>query len=95
MDEGPLNAEQKKDLMHRLARIEGQLRGVQKLVAIAQDASDVDAAAQQMAAASKALDRCFVHLMSSALRTQGANARDLASAQEACAHLAQILDKYL
>ena len=28
-----LTAQQKKDLLNRLARIEGQLRGVQKLVA--------------------------------------------------------------
>jgi len=45
-----LSAQQKKDLLNRLARIEGQLRGVQKLIALAAQPSDVDAVAQQMAA---------------------------------------------
>ncbi len=48
-----LTAQQKKDLLNRLARIEGQLRGVQKLIAMAADPSDCDAVAQQMAAARK------------------------------------------
>ena len=57
MVEGPLrivegkalSAQQKKDLLNRLARIEGQLRGVQKLIALADSPSDCDAVAQQMA----------------------------------------------
>ena len=50
-----LSAQQKKDLLNRLARIEGQLRGVQKLIALADEPEDCDAVAQQMAAARKAL----------------------------------------
>ena len=46
-----LSAQQKKDLLNRLARIEGQLRGVQKLIALADEPEDCDAVAQQMAAA--------------------------------------------
>ena len=45
-----LTAPQKKDLLNRLARIEGQLRGVQKLIALADTPVDCDAVAQQMAA---------------------------------------------
>src|SRR5205085_1007583 len=48
-----LTAQQKKDLLNRLARVEGQLRGIQKLVALADAPLDVDAVAQQMAAARK------------------------------------------
>ncbi len=85
---------QKKDLLHRLARIEGQLRGVQKLIALADQPADCDAVAQQMAAARKALDRSFVQLLTSSMLTQSANARDLSEAQAAAAKLAAMLDKF-
>lgn len=89
-----LSALQKKDLLNRLARIEGQLRGVQKLIALAADPSDVDAVAQQMAAARKALDRSFVQLLAGAIQTQSGNASDLEQAQARAAHLAAMLDKF-
>ncbi len=89
-----LTARQKKDLLNRLARIEGQLRGVQKLLAMADGPGDCDAVAQQMAAARKALDRCFVQLLSGSLLTQSANADDLLEAQAAAAKLAALLDKF-
>jgi len=89
-----LTAQQKKDLLNRLARIEGQLRGVQKLVALAAEPSDVDAVAQQMAAARKALDRSFVQLLTGAMQTQSANAADLDDARARAAQLAALLDKF-
>ena len=75
-----LSARQKKDLLNRLARIEGQLRGVQKLIALAAEPADCDAVAQQMAAARKALDRSFVQLLTSCIVKQSDNAPDLAQA---------------
>ena len=89
-----LTAQQKKDLLNRLARIEGQLRGVQKLVALAAAPSDVDAVAQQMAAARKALDRSFVQLLTGAIQTQAGNATDLDEARASAAQLAAMLDKF-
>lgn len=89
-----LSAAQKKDVSNRLARVEGQLRGVQKLIAMAEAPGDIDAVAQQMAAARKALDRAFVQLLSSALVTQGGNAADLEQARVNAAHLAALLEKY-
>ncbi len=50
----------KKALCDRLARIEGQLRGVQRL--IASDA-DCEKIAQQLAAARKALDKSFFSMV--------------------------------
>lgn len=90
-----LTAQQKKDLLNRLARIEGQLRGVQKLIALAAEPSDVDAVAQQMAAARKALDRSFVQLLSASVQTQTGNAADLQEAQARAARLAAMLDKFV
>ncbi len=89
-----LSITQKKDLMHRLARIEGQLRGVQKLIALAAVPTDCDAVAQQMAAARKALDRSFVQLLTSSIVNQSENALDLPDAQASAARLAAMLDKF-
>ncbi len=89
-----LTALQKKDLLNRLARVEGQLRGVQKLIALADVTSDVEAAAQQMAAARKALDRAFVQMLAGAVVTHGANAEDLEQARASAAQLAGLLEKY-
>ncbi|OON59180.1 hypothetical protein B0920_25015 [Massilia sp. KIM] len=89
-----LSAQQKKDLLNRLARIEGQLRGVQKLIALADAPSDCDAVAQQMAAARKALDRSFVQLLTAAIITQTGASADLEEARERAARLAAMLDKF-
>ncbi len=89
-----LTGAQKKDLLHRLARIEGQLRGVQKLIAMAAQPSDCDAVAQQMAAARKALDRSFVQLLTASMVTHTENATDLDGARASAASLAAMLDKF-
>jgi DNA-binding FrmR family transcriptional regulator len=89
-----LSAQQKKDLLNRLARVEGQLRGIQKLVALADAPSDCDAVAQQMAAARKALDRSFVQLLTASIVTHTGNAADLGEAKENAAHLAALFDKF-
>ena len=89
-----LSAQQKKDLLNRLARVEGQLRGIQKLIALADAPSDCDAVAQQMAAARKALDRSFVQLLTASMVNQTGNAADLDAAKESAAHLAALLNKF-
>ena len=89
-----LSAQQKKDLLNRLARVEGQLRGIQKLVALAEAPSDCDAVAQQMAAARKALDRSFVQLLTASIVNQAGNAADLDEAKKSAAHLAALFDKF-
>lgn len=49
-------AEKKKAIRSRLARVEGQLRGVQKLI---DGDADCEKIAQQLSAARKALDKSF------------------------------------
>lgn len=85
---------QKKDLLHRLARIEGQLRGVQKLLAKASVPADCDGVAQQMAAARKALDRSFVTLLTSSMVTHTAGASSTEEAAERALHLSEMLNKF-
>lgn len=90
-----LTAQQKKDLLNRLARVEGQLRGIQKLVALADAPGDVDAVAQQMAAARKALDRSFVQLLAGSIVTHTDQANDVEEAKRSAQHLAALLDKFV
>ena len=94
IDGSALSAPQKKDVLNRLARVEGQLRGVQKLIALAEVPADIDAVAQQMAAARKALDKAFVQLLAGAIVTQGGNAADLEQARVNAERLAGLLEKY-
>jgi DNA-binding FrmR family transcriptional regulator len=89
-----LTRQQKKDLLNRLARVEGQLRGIQKLIALVERPSDCDAVAQQMAAARKALDRSFVQLLAASIQTQSGEAEDLEQARASATHLAALLDKF-
>ncbi|MDO8653713.1 MAG: metal-sensing transcriptional repressor [Undibacterium sp.] len=90
-----LNEQQKKDLLHRLARVEGQLRGVQKLIAKAVEPADCDGIAQQMSAARKALDRSFVTLLTSSMVTHAEKASSTEDAVARAKHLATFLDKYV
>ncbi|WP_394782308.1 metal-sensitive transcriptional regulator [Undibacterium sp.] len=91
-----LTAQQKTDLLHRLARVEGQLRGVQKLIARAAEPADCEAIAQQMSAARKALDRSFVTLLTSALvtHTKADAEGDALGQAESIQRLAALLDKF-
>ncbi len=50
------NAEQKRALMMRLKRVEGQLRGIQRLI---ETDADCEKIAQQLSASRKALDKTF------------------------------------
>lgn len=52
--------ERKRALMMRLKRVEGQLRGIQRLL---EADSDCEQVAQQMAAARKALDKAFFSMV--------------------------------
>ncbi len=52
--------DQKRQMMQRLARVEGQLRGVQKQISEEQDCELI---AQQLSAARKALDKAFFHMV--------------------------------
>ena len=89
-----LTNQQKTDLLHRLARVEGQLRGVQKLLAQAAVPADCEGVAQQMAAARKALDRAFVTLLTSAITTHTSGAENMEQAEARARTLAEMLGKF-
>jgi len=89
-----LTGQQKKDLLHRLARVEGQLRGVQKLIAKAAEPADCEAIAQQMSAARKALDRSFVTLLTSAMVTHTEGQDSDEHPAQRVQRLAALLDRF-
>ena len=73
--------EKKKALCARLARIEGQLRGLQKLI---DTDADCEKIAQQMAASRKALDKTFFSMVGCMIE-QGEMPAD---------HVAEMLGKF-
>ena len=89
-----LSEQQKKDLLNRLARVEGQLRGVQKLIVKAKTPADCDGIAQQLSAARKALDRSFVHLLTSSITTHIAAHNSQEQIAASVKQLSGLLDKY-
>ncbi|MDO5626359.1 MAG: metal-sensing transcriptional repressor [Pseudomonadota bacterium] len=65
----------KKALCARLARVEGQLRGLQKLI---EADADTDKVAQQMSAARKALDKAFYAMVADLIATGEMKPEDVA-----------------
>ena len=51
---------ERRDMIVRLKRIEGQLRGIQKMI---EDGADCEDVAQQLSASRKALDKAFYHML--------------------------------
>ena len=61
------NAEAKKAMDARLARVEGQVRAVRRMIGADESCEDI---AQQLAAARKALDRAFYEMVSCMIRQE-------------------------
>lgn len=80
---------QRKAMYTRLRRIEGQLRGLQRLV---EEEADCEQVVQQLAAARKALDKAFYQAIACALEQE---LDPLApQARVPIAHYTQLLAKY-
>jgi DNA-binding FrmR family transcriptional regulator len=61
----------KKELILRLKRIEGQLRGIQGMIEAGEDCEKV---AQQISAGRRALDKAFFNVLACAIQTEPAAA---------------------
>lgn len=70
-----LSPEKKKSLCARLARVEGQLRGVQRLIEEEQSCEKI---AQQLSAARKALDKSFFNMVGCMIEQADLPAEDVA-----------------
>lgn len=80
--------QQQEALLKRLARAEGQLRGVQKLIREQQDCEKV---MQQLSAARKALDKSFVEMIACLLE---ACLDEADSKQEGMQQVRELLSRY-
>ncbi len=85
----------KSSLVMRLKRIEGQLRGIQAMIAAGADCEQV---AQQISASRKALDKAFFNVLACAIQSEPA-VRDSAAARSIAAdkrirHAAELLAKF-
>ncbi len=69
---GAVSEEDKKALIDRLARVEGQLRGVQRMIA---EEKDCEAIAQQLAAVRGAINKAFAELIACAFQHRLAGGR--------------------
>jgi CsoR family transcriptional regulator, copper-sensing transcriptional repressor len=70
------DATKKKALRTRLARVEGQLRGIQRLIELDADCEEV---AQQLSAARKALDKAFFNMVGCVIEQRNLPASKVAS----------------
>lgn len=81
----------KVDVTNRLARIEGQIRGVRRLI---DEDADCDKIAQQMAAARKALDKAFHEMLACMIEKDVLCNRNASESETSMAHIRDLLSKY-
>ncbi|WP_406663522.1 metal-sensing transcriptional repressor [Gallaecimonas sp. GXIMD1310] len=82
--------EQQDKMVKRLARIEGQLRGIQKLL---REQADCDKIMQQLTASRKALDKAFFEMMACVI--EGNVLEESATdTEERMAEIRKLLTKY-
>jgi CsoR family transcriptional regulator, copper-sensing transcriptional repressor len=79
----------KKDLIVRLRRVEGQLRGIQAMI---DQGADCERVTQQLSAARRALDKAFFQVLACALQAGGA--RNKAGTEARLAQAAELLAKF-
>lgn len=79
------------ELNNRLARIEGQIRGVRRLI---DEEADCEKIAQQMAAARKALDKAFHEMLACMIEKDVLCNRHDADSEASMAHIRALLGKY-
>jgi len=83
----------KNDLVMRLKRVEGQLRGIQAMIASGEDCEKI---AQQLAASRKALDKAFFNVLACAIQAEpdAASRSAKSSAESRIKHAAGLLAKF-
>jgi CsoR family transcriptional regulator, copper-sensing transcriptional repressor len=71
-----MNPQRQKQMLARLARAEGQLRGVQELI---RKGEDCEVIAQQLSAARKALDKAFFAMVGCLLEEGALDPKELSA----------------
>ncbi len=86
----PVSEEDKKQLIDRLARVEGQLRGIQRMIG---EEKSCEAIAQQIAAARGALNKAFAQLIACAFQHRLSHGDEQSDSSEV-AEIVALLSKY-
>jgi DNA-binding FrmR family transcriptional regulator len=84
----------RQSLISRLKRVEGQLRGIQRMM---EDEQSCERVAQQLSAARKALDKTFFETMACAMQQElsnNNNTPDNEVLNEQISHITSLLSKY-
>ncbi|MBI3373754.1 MAG: metal-sensitive transcriptional regulator [Betaproteobacteria bacterium] len=81
--------EAKQAMLARLARIEGQVRAVRRMVDTDKECEEI---AQQLSAARKALDRAFYEMVACLIKAGGAERR--VEREASAGHVAELLARY-
>lgn len=78
-------------IVTRLARIEGQVRGIQNMITANCTCEDV---AQQITAVRRAMDKAFYEMLACSLMTHVKAAEDMADVRASTKELARLLTKF-
>ncbi len=86
------NEKHQRDLVLRLKRIEGQLRGIQAMI---ESGADCEQITQQLSAARRALDKTFFHVLACAIQAAPERAAGgKTGAEERVRHAATLLSRF-
>ena len=85
------NEEHKRELVLRLKRAEGPLRGIQAMI---EDGADCERVAQQLSAVRRALDKAFFHVLACAIQAQPARTTGKTPRAEGLEQAAALLAKF-
>ena len=83
--------ERKRALVLRLKRVEGQLRGIQKLI---EEDADCEKVAQQLSASRRALDKTFFNVLACAIQSDPAAGTGKAATDKRLQQAAELLAKF-
>jgi DNA-binding FrmR family transcriptional regulator len=87
------NEGHKKELVLRLRRVEGQLRGIQAMI---ESGAECEQVTQQLSASRRALDKAFFQVLACAIQAgpEGAGPTAKGAAAERLEHAAALLAKF-
>jgi CsoR family transcriptional regulator, copper-sensing transcriptional repressor len=84
-------AEHQQDVLNRLRRIEGQVRGLVEMIQSGRECEDV---AQQMTATRRAMDKAFYRMMTCTVIEAATGSEDQSIARSEIERTAKLLEKY-
>jgi DNA-binding FrmR family transcriptional regulator len=85
------NERHKRELVLRLKRVEGQLRGIQAMI---EKDSDCERVTQQLSAARRALDKAFFQVLACAIQAPPVAGGKVQASEQRLSHAAELLARF-